>query len=76
MTDALNDTYKLVARADAAIAEAKRLTQEIRRQRDVVHAYLKQMRYHMRFEPKTDRILGPQDFPNRRPAYQPFSDRV
>jgi|SRR5690242_8633316 hypothetical protein len=72
MTDSLEDEDKLFARADAAIAEAKRLTEEIIKRHDEVHATLRRRRLRASFEPKAYRVLAPIDFPDRRRPYQPF----
>ncbi|MBR0796137.1 hypothetical protein JQ615_12130 [Bradyrhizobium jicamae] len=72
MSNALDHPDKLFARADAAIADSKRLAEEIIRQYDEVRAALRRRRLRAVFEPKPYRVLAPIDFPDRRTLYEPF----
>jgi len=72
MADALDDTEKLIARATAAITEAKRLSKENRDLLQRADARLRNLYFRSSFHPKTLRLLSPLDFPERRRAYQPF----
>jgi hypothetical protein len=65
MADALEDTEKLIVRALTAIAEARRLTAESRR--ELRHAGDVRLRhllyYHSAFHPKPHKHFSLRDFP-------------
>ena len=63
MADALDECQKLIARATAAIAEAKRLVQENLGYQLQAEAKLKRMYFRASFHPKTVKLLSPLDFP-------------
>ena len=63
---------KLFARADAAIAEAKRLQQHSLDWQYDIFNRIKRMSYRATFEPKTDRVLSPLDFPKPKRDCKPF----
>lgn len=62
MADALEETDKLFARANAAIAEAARLAAESYVRRKNLCEGIRLMRFNARFYPKTVRFYSPTDF--------------
>jgi hypothetical protein len=75
MADTLDELDELLARANAAIAEATRLIEENRAWQANIAAGLRRMRFRITFRPKTLRFLSPLDFPDRRQVYQPFPNQ-
>ena len=72
MADALDTSEKLFNRADAAVARARRLIEENRQWQDGISRNVKRMYFRAIFYPKTVKFFSPLDFPDQRPAYQPF----
>lgn len=72
MEEMPNDQDELFARAKAAIAEARRLTEENREWQKGLTARMNKMCFRTTFFPKSVKLFSPQDFPDRRPPYQHF----
>lgn len=68
--DALDEHTKLLARADAAIAEARRLIEANRESQEGTGERLRRMYFRSMFYPKSIRIYSPQDFPEPRRSHQ------
>src|SRR5690242_9186596 len=62
MADAVDETEKLLARANAAIAEAVRLAAESYVRRKRLSEGIRLMRFNARFSPKAVRVYSPSDF--------------
>lgn len=62
MADALDDAEKLFARASAAIAEARRLTEEGRVWRKTTDERVRRLYFRATFFPKRLRIFSAADF--------------
>lgn len=72
MADAFDATEKLITRATAAIAEAKRLADENRSLQEAANARLRRIYFRATFYPKSLRFYRPLDFLEKKPSYQPF----
>jgi len=68
----MQDTGKLIARADAAIAEAKRLHEINLNWQEVTARNIDRLFHTWRFEMSERPTCYPQDFPERRELCQPF----
>jgi hypothetical protein len=62
MVDSVDETEKLFARANAAIAEAARLAEESYIRRKSLSERIRLLRFKARFYAKTDRFYSPADF--------------
>jgi hypothetical protein len=67
MTHGLTDPDPLLARADAALIEAKRLIDESRRWQQDTVAQIRRMRFRASFQPQSLRLYSPLDFLPRMP---------
>jgi hypothetical protein len=76
MADGLEETEKLFARANAAIAEATRLAEESYVRRKNLCEAIKLMRFKATFHPRTDRFYTPADFLFRVGPPEPCSKKV
>jgi hypothetical protein len=76
MADGLEETEKLFARANAAIAEAARLAEESYVRRKSLCEAIRHMQFKARFRPKTDRFYTPADFLFRLGPTDPCSKKV
>lgn len=72
MADALDTTAKLFERSRAAIAEATRLAAQNREWQQEIYARISRMTWRASFEPNSLKLYSPLDFPDHRPAYEPF----
>jgi hypothetical protein len=76
MVDGVDETEKLLARANAAIAEAARLAEESYVRRKSLSEGIRLIRFNARFHPKTDRFYSPSDFLFRLGPRKPCSNNV
>ena len=60
-----NETDELIARADAAMAEAARLIEANLLWQARAHALLRRMRFGTSFQPKDFTVYYPPNFPDR-----------
>ncbi|WP_143130844.1 hypothetical protein [Bradyrhizobium arachidis] len=72
MADALDADEKLFARAAAAIAAAERLCAQNLVWRTEISVRLKRMHARASFQPKSQKLLSPLDFPEKPRSYRPF----
>jgi hypothetical protein len=76
MADAVDETEKLFARANAAIAEAARLAEESYVRRRSVGEGIRLMCFNARFYPKTVRFYSPADFLFRLGPPEPCQNEI
>jgi hypothetical protein len=76
MADAVDETERLFARANAAIAEAARLAEESFIQRKSLGERIRLMRLRAMFYPRTERIYLPTDFLFRLDPPQPCPNQI
>ena len=76
MANDQGDTEKLLARAAAAIAEAKQLLAKNVAWQAEIHYRLRLMITRTVFHPRSLRFYSPADFPEPKLPYQPFPNET